>query len=100
MIFADADGASRFEDLAVLESELKQIEKEGLAVAVGSRAHMVHSAAVVQVFPRSPRPTDNSVRSFAISRCTRFIHFCISLEFARSKILNVDSNYSRGALVP
>lgn len=49
MIFADADGASKFEDLAILETELKRIEKDGLGVAVGSRAHMVHSAAVVQV---------------------------------------------------
>jgi dolichyl-phosphate beta-glucosyltransferase len=49
VIFADADGASKFEDLSKLEMELKRIEKNGVAVAVGSRAHMVHSAAVVQV---------------------------------------------------
>lgn len=49
VIFADADGASRFEDLGKLSSELKKIEKDGLGIAVGSRAHMVHSAAVVQV---------------------------------------------------
>jgi dolichyl-phosphate beta-glucosyltransferase len=49
VIFADADGASKFEDLGKLEVELKAIEKEGLGIAVGSRAHMVHSAAVVQV---------------------------------------------------
>lgn len=49
MIFADADGASKFDDLSKLEMELKRIEKNGVAVAVGSRAHMVHSAAVVQV---------------------------------------------------
>jgi len=49
VIFADADGASKFEDLRKLEHELRLIEKNGLGVAVGSRAHMVHSAAVVQV---------------------------------------------------
>jgi dolichyl-phosphate beta-glucosyltransferase len=49
VIFADADGASKFEDLGKLSSELQKIEKDGLGVAVGSRAHMVHSASVVQV---------------------------------------------------
>lgn len=49
VIFADADGASKFDDLEKLEKELKRIERDGLGVAVGSRAHMVHSAAVVQV---------------------------------------------------
>jgi hypothetical protein len=29
---------------------LKLIERDGLGIAVGSRAHMVNSAAVVQVF--------------------------------------------------
>ena len=53
MIFADADGASKFEDLAKLEEELKLIERDGLGIAVGSRAHMVHSPAVVQVSPPS-----------------------------------------------
>ena len=51
VIFADADGASKFEDLEKLMGELKRIEHDGLGLAVGSRAHMVHSAAVVQVFP-------------------------------------------------
>jgi dolichyl-phosphate beta-glucosyltransferase len=49
VIFADADGASKFDDLEKLERELKTIERDGLGIAVGSRAHMVHSAAVVQV---------------------------------------------------
>jgi hypothetical protein len=49
VIFADADGASKFDDLGKLAGELKLIERESLGVAVGSRAHMVHSAAVVQV---------------------------------------------------
>jgi dolichyl-phosphate beta-glucosyltransferase len=49
VIFADADGASKFDDLLKLKGELKRIERDGIGVAVGSRAHMVHSAAVVQV---------------------------------------------------
>jgi dolichyl-phosphate beta-glucosyltransferase len=49
VIFADADGASKFDELGKLSEELKAIERNGLGVAVGSRAHMVHSAAVVKV---------------------------------------------------
>lgn len=79
VIFADADGASKFEDLAKLQTELKLIERDGLGVAVGSRAHMVHSAAVVQVFNVSSNFKVNfSDRSFGILRCTAFIHFYIS----------------------
>jgi len=49
VIFADADGASKFDDLEKLEKQLKTIERDNLGIAVGSRAHLVHSAAVVQV---------------------------------------------------
>ena len=49
-IFADADGASKFEDLGKLVRASKKIEDaEGRGVAVGSRAHLVGSEAVVQV---------------------------------------------------
>ena len=49
-IFADADGASKFEDLGKLVRESERIEDaEGRAVAVGSRAHLVGSEVVVKV---------------------------------------------------
>lgn len=49
-IFADADGASKFEDLGKLVRECKKIEDaKGRGVAVGSRAHLVGSEAVVKV---------------------------------------------------
>lgn len=49
-IFADADGASRFEDLGKLLSASKKVEDaQGRSVAVGSRAHLVGSEAVVKV---------------------------------------------------
>ena len=49
-IFADADGASKFEDLGKLVRECRRIEDaNGRAVAVGSRAHLVGSEAVVKV---------------------------------------------------
>jgi len=49
-VFADADGASRFEDLGKLVEASKEIEDAGgRCVAVGSRAHLVGSEAVVKV---------------------------------------------------
>ncbi|KAI4086268.1 MAG: hypothetical protein LQ344_007686 [Seirophora lacunosa] len=48
-VFADADGASRFEDLGKLVREVKKIEdQDGRGVAVGSRAHLVGSEEVVK----------------------------------------------------
>ncbi|KAL8796317.1 MAG: hypothetical protein Q9182_007391 [Xanthomendoza sp. 2 TL-2023] len=48
-VFADADGASKFEDLGKLLRELKKIEdNKGRGVAVGSRAHLVGSEEVVK----------------------------------------------------
>lgn len=48
-VFADADGASRFEDLRKLVEGCKGVEcGERRAIAVGSRAHLVGSEAVVK----------------------------------------------------
>lgn len=50
VVFADADGASRFEDLGKLVEACKSIEdKLRRGVAIGSRAHLVGSEAVVKV---------------------------------------------------
>ncbi|ODM15518.1 hypothetical protein SI65_09121 [Aspergillus cristatus] len=49
VVFADADGATKFDDLGKLVDASKEIEDaDGRAVAVGSRAHMVGSEAVVK----------------------------------------------------
>ncbi|KAJ5754700.1 Dolichyl-phosphate beta-glucosyltransferase [Penicillium manginii] len=49
VVFADADGASKFGDLGKLVTACQEIEdSEGRGVAVGSRAHMVGSEAVVK----------------------------------------------------
>jgi dolichyl-phosphate beta-glucosyltransferase len=49
-IFVDADGASKFEDLAKLVKGCHEVaDKSGRAIAVGSRAHLVGSEAVVKV---------------------------------------------------
>lgn len=51
VVFADADGASNFSDLGklVLACERAQ-DKQGRAVGIGSRAHMVGTEAVVKVW--------------------------------------------------
>jgi dolichyl-phosphate beta-glucosyltransferase len=49
VVFADADGASKFTDLGKLVSACSKIEdSQGRGVAVGSRAHMVGSEEVVK----------------------------------------------------
>ncbi|KAH6671873.1 glycosyl transferase family 2-domain-containing protein [Halenospora varia] len=56
-VFADADGASRFEDLRKLVEGSRQIEDgPGRGIAVGSRAHLVGSEAVVKLFSRASLP--------------------------------------------
>lgn len=54
-VFADADGASRFADLGRLLEGLEEVvDGSHRGVAIGSRAHMVDSEAVVKV--RLPLP--------------------------------------------
>ncbi|KAF2821339.1 nucleotide-diphospho-sugar transferase [Ophiobolus disseminans] len=49
VVFADADGASRFDDLGKMVEGCRKIEdKDGRGVAIGSRAHLVGSEAVVK----------------------------------------------------
>jgi dolichyl-phosphate beta-glucosyltransferase len=57
IVFADADGASRFSDLEKLVEGCQSVEdKQGRGVAIGSRAHLVGSEAVVKVrLPILPR---------------------------------------------
>ncbi|RMZ24678.1 hypothetical protein D0859_11274 [Hortaea werneckii] len=51
VVFADADGASKFTDLGkIVQSCEKVKDEQGRAVGVGSRAHMVGTEAVVKVF--------------------------------------------------
>jgi dolichyl-phosphate beta-glucosyltransferase len=50
-VFADADGASKFEDVEHLVHMCQECEDpDGRAVAIGSRAHLVGSEAVVKVY--------------------------------------------------
>lgn len=46
LLFADADGATRFSDMSKLIKYIK--EQKGPAIAIGSRAHMVNTDAVVK----------------------------------------------------
>jgi dolichyl-phosphate beta-glucosyltransferase len=50
VVFADADGASRFDDLGRMVEGCRSVEDDhGRGVAIGSRAHLVGSEAVVKV---------------------------------------------------
>lgn len=79
-IFADADGASRFSDLAKLVVACDEInDAAGRGIAVGSRAHLVGSEAVVKVrFPASvclaslhclPRPPADTCKTKNVANC-------------------------------
>jgi len=37
---ADADGATKFADIEKLEAAMKKVEKNGLGIVIGSRAHL------------------------------------------------------------
>jgi len=53
-IFADADGASTFSDISKLVQGCQEVQDEPCrGIAVGSRAHMVGSEAVIKVCPIS-----------------------------------------------
>ncbi|KAI9485894.1 MAG: nucleotide-diphospho-sugar transferase [Benjaminiella poitrasii] len=47
-LMVDADGATKFSDLGKLLDEMRQIEKDGKGVVVGSRSHLVTTEAVVK----------------------------------------------------
>ena len=50
LLFADADGASRFEDLELLWTAMDKVANDDrAAIAIGSRAHLVKTDAVVKV---------------------------------------------------
>jgi len=62
LLMVDADGASRFEDLELLWAALDRLDEKSsnhAAIAVGSRAHLVKTEAVVKV--PSVLPLNNSV---------------------------------------
>ena len=68
-VFADADGASKFQDLGKLFLASKEVEDaDGRGVAVGSRAHLVGSEAVVKV-----RSVNSRFSKIAKQICTAFV---------------------------
>lgn len=99
LLMVDADGASRFEDIELLWSALDQ-NKEDAAIAIGSRAHLVKTEAVVKVcslFTGAEFQTlirIDSVLSFAIFSCMDYTPFFVSSASATFAILSVVSNCS------
>lgn len=68
VLFADADGASRFADVARLVDGCEEVvDGSHRGVAIGSRAHLVGSEAVVKVRAVSPLPSVALARPPALS---------------------------------
>jgi len=53
LLMVDADGATKFSDLDKVEQVMKKIEKGGLGVCVGSRAHLQGEAEAKRAFFRN-----------------------------------------------
>jgi dolichyl-phosphate beta-glucosyltransferase len=84
VVFADADGASRFSDLGkLMESCDRVADTKGRAVGVGSRAHMVGSEAVVKVNKPQLRSRSSlltlSQRSFLRNALMHSFHLLLRL---------------------
>jgi dolichyl-phosphate beta-glucosyltransferase len=72
-IFADADGASKFEDLAKLVEGCREVaDGPNRGIAVGSRAHLVGSEAVVKVCLRDDTFEDSLLTKSALCSPKRF----------------------------
>ncbi|KAI9793695.1 MAG: dolichyl-phosphate beta-glucosyltransferase [Peltula sp. TS41687] len=64
VLFADADGASTFSDVGKLMSACEAIQDpQGRAVAIGSRAHLVGSEAVVKLTTTTTTPQRSFLRN-------------------------------------
>lgn len=90
ILFADADGASRFRDVALLQAEMDALESSqdlpeskdyngGHGVCVGSRAHLVRTEVVVKVCRARSRGGDfpltiGEQRSFLRNLLMRLFH--------------------------
>lgn len=66
-LMVDADGATQFSDLGKLIEDIKRIEKNGEAVVVGSRSHLVTTEAVVKVKPPNFGYNDNLILTFCLN---------------------------------
>jgi len=53
LLMVDADGATKFSDLDRLERKMKEIEKNGFGIVVGSRAHLQDEVVVKRTFLRN-----------------------------------------------
>jgi dolichyl-phosphate beta-glucosyltransferase len=53
MLMADADGATKFSDYLRLHQAVKRIEKNGLGLGIGSRAHLQSEAIAKRTFFRN-----------------------------------------------
>jgi hypothetical protein len=93
VVFADADGASRFSDLGKLMENCDRVaDAKGRAVGVGSRAHMVGSEAVVKVKKsqaiKLSTVTDSCTALFLAERSHAFFPSSAPPSYTSSHIIN------------
>lgn len=109
VVFADADGASRFTDLGKLVVACEKAkDKQGRAVGVGSRAHMVGTEAVVKVcFDFAPKyvtmltcSSDLPSETFSCAPSIWASGFSRHKKWHRSKTLSAASSSSRDLRYP
>lgn len=77
ILMADADGASQFRDLELLWKQLDAVQSGEEGVAVGSRAHLVKTEAVVKV--RAPKRVSRQ----AVSSPTH-LHLLVAVVHSKS----------------
>jgi len=53
LLFADADGATTFEDLVKLEAELEKVAKDGHGIVCGSRSHLEEESIATRTLFRT-----------------------------------------------
>jgi len=72
LLMVDADGASRFEDLEALWAALDRLDEKSpnrAAIAVGSRAHLVKTEAVVKVISLLSL-TNSTIKRYRSAPCS------------------------------
>ena len=80
VVFADADGASKFTDLGKLVDACEKAkDRQGRAVGVGSRAHMVGTEAVVRVSLNTYPTTGSALIIHLALFVAEHAHACLPL---------------------
>ena len=76
---ADADGATKFSDFEKLEAKMKQIQKNGEGLVIGSRAHLKESK--VEVFSSRENLVFSNIKIFFFFNQRKFVRVVLAKGF-------------------